>query len=212
MDDMSHPPHTPILDPSTESFLARLIRRKAHQLVGRAGFRTADKEDIEQELQLKVVKHLAAYNGERGHLHPFLTTIIERQAATLVRNQAAAKRDPRRVVSLNVEVQVDGEGYSELSTTIGQRESDARLCRRSRHQISGSDLKQDVDVVIAKLSPVEQRLCDCLKRGSITETARELGIPRSTVYDTIARLRKPFEAADLQEYLQIPPTFGRDSG
>jgi RNA polymerase sigma-70 factor (ECF subfamily) len=201
MDDSSNAPAKPSFESDAEQFLSRLIRRKARQIIGQAGFRPGDEADIEQQLRLKVAKHLSAYNDNRGHLYPFLTAVVERNVATILRDHTAEKRDPRRVVSLSVRVDVNGEGQIELGAAISEHQADVRLGRTSRSHDAEFSLQQDVDATIAKLPADEQIVCESLKYGSITDVAREMGIPRSTVYDMIARWRQAFQDEDLQEYL-----------
>ena len=189
------------LEPNADQFLSRLIRKKSRQIVGQAGSASVDEVDIEQELRLKVVKHLSAYNGEKGHLYPFLTAVVERQAANVVRHQKAGKRRSHGTVYLSVEVKVEGEGRTELGATISDREANARLCRTSRSDHEASDLKHDVEAVIAKLTPDERVVCKRLKYDSITQIAHDLDIPRSTIYDMLARWRQTFEDHNLHGYL-----------
>lgn len=189
------------LGPDAEQFLGRLIRKKARQIICQAGFGSADRPDIEQDLRLKVEKHLSAYRGERGHLYAFLTAVVERQAATIVRDQSAQKRDGRRNVSLSILVETRNEGMTELAATITAHEADARLAVKTRSPQESIDLKQDVAAVIARLKPDERRLAESLKYQTITEAERELGVPGSTIYDMLARWREPFEDAGLREYL-----------
>ncbi len=199
--ESSHAPSNPNLDPRSEEFLGRLIRKKARQIICRSGFRPSERPDIEQELRLKVEKHLSAYRGDRGHLFAFLTAVVERQSATIVRNQTAQKRDCRRNVSLSVLVEIKDEGPVELAATITQYEADARLALKTRSAQESVDLQHDVAAVMAHLTPDERRVAEALKHKTVTEAERELGVPGSTIYDMLARWREPFEEAGLREYL-----------
>lgn len=199
--ESSHVPSNPNLDPRSEEFLGRLIRKKARQIIGRSGFCPSDKPDIEQELRLKVEKHLSAYRGDRGHLFAFLTAVVERHAATIVRDQTAQKRDGRRNVSLSVLVEIQAEGPVELVATITQREADARLAIKTRSSQESIDLEHDVAAVMAQLTPDDRRVAEALKYQTVLEAERELGVPGSTIYDMLTRWREQFEDAGLREYL-----------
>jgi hypothetical protein len=196
-----HVPSNPNLDPRSEEFLGRLIRKKARQIICRTGFRPSERPDIEQELRLKVEKHLSAYRGDRGHLFAFLTTVVERHAASIIRDQSAGKRDGRRNVSLSVLVEIKDEGPTELAATITQHEADARLALKTRSAQESIDLEHDVAAMMAQLTPDERRVAEALKYQSNTEAERELGVPGSTIYDMIASWRDQFEDAGLREYL-----------
>ena len=201
MDASSSPASFADVDPESHQFLSRLIRRKARQIARRAEFAPGDTDDIEQQLSFKVARQLGAYDRSKSDLHQFFVTVVERHAVNLIRDQNAQKRNPRQVVSLSLVVDVKGEGPTELSATISQRDADARLARSTRHHESASDLRQDVNAAIDKLPPDARGICEQLKCNSITGVARELAIPRSTLYDMMARWRRTFEEEDLQEYL-----------
>lgn len=189
-------------EPVIDQFTARLIRRKARQLVGRAGFTRSDREDIEQELRLKLLKHFSSYDPQQGHRHAFVTAVVERHAANLLRDRQAEKRDHRRVCSLNVVIaDEEDEGPVELGDTIGRRELDARLGRSLRDQQELAELVLDMADVIAGLTPELRDLAERLKADSASQVARDLGVPRTTLNGTIQKLRQRFEGAGLRDYL-----------
>ena len=201
MDNSSAFPFSTNFAPQAEQFLARLIRKKAGQLIGQAGFRPGDEKDIEHDINLKVARHLSAYRGDQGHLLAFLTAIVERKVASMLRDGRAQKRDARGTVSLSVQVELADEGTVELAATVTRRELDARIGRKSRDDEATSNLKQDVDAITRTLTPDERKVCEGLKYGSITQVSHELGIPRSTIYDMIGCWRAAFQSEGLQEYL-----------
>jgi DNA-directed RNA polymerase specialized sigma24 family protein len=201
MDQSSNAPSFHNLDPNAEAFLARLIKKKVRQMIDRADFRPGDEPDIEQQLRLKVTQHLSAYRGDQGHLLAFLTAIVERKVASILRDGNAEKRHPRRVVSLNIQVAVRDEGPVELGATVTQQEAGNRLGVKFLDHETAFNLKHDVDATIQKLTPDERKICEALKHGSITQVSLELGIPRTTIYDMIARWREQFQDEGLREYL-----------
>jgi RNA polymerase sigma-70 factor (ECF subfamily) len=189
-------------EPIIDQFTARLIRRKARQLVGRAGFSRSDREDIEQELRLKLVKHFSSYDSGQGHRHAFVTAVVERHAANLLRDKQAEKRDHRRVRSLNVVIADDeDEGPVELGDTISRRELDARLGRSTGDQHHLAELVLDTAEVIAGLTPELRKLAERLKTDSVSRVARDLRVPRTTLNGRIRELRQRFERAGLRDYL-----------
>lgn len=139
--------------PPIDDFAARLIRFKARQLVGRAGFTRSDVDDIEQELILKLLKHRGAFDPAQSHWHAFVTTIVERHAATILRDKRMEKRDFTRATSLYVIVDDPINGPSELAATIGRRELDARLGLATRPEHDFLELVQDLATVMADLPP-----------------------------------------------------------
>lgn len=201
MENASNVPYSSELGSQEELFLRRLIRKKARQIVSRGDALAADGTDLEQDLRLKVQKHLAAYSEDRGHLFAFLTAVVERQTANLVRRATAEKRVGRPTVSLSIQVEIEGGETAELADVISNREADARLQIQSRSVQEQVELALDVAAAVRQLTPDERRVAEALKRGTITDVARDLGIPRSTIYEMLARWREPFEDAGLREYL-----------
>ena len=161
-----------------------------------------DREDIEQELHLKLLKHLASYDPQKGRRQAFVTVIVKRQAANLLRAKWALKRDHRGVRSLSMELaKNDEEGPVELADTISQRHLGARLGRATREEHELADLAMDVRDVIAGLPPELGELAQRLKTDSLSQIARDLGVPRTTLADRVRKLRRCFEQAGLRDYL-----------
>jgi len=127
--------------------------------------------------------------------------VVERDVANILRDKKAEKRDHRRIGSLHVMIEVTDDGPTELAGTIGEREHNARRCRHPRSEDDLSQLASDLADVVAALPDELRDLAERLKTQSISEIAREVGIPRTTVNDTVRRLRQRFEHAGLREYL-----------
>ncbi len=98
----------------------------------------------------------------------------------------------------------DEEGRSvELLQTIGQRELDQRIGRERRLSDEElCDLKRDLQSVISKLDPIAQEIVRRQATQSITEISFEMGISRSTLRDWMLQIRKLFEEAGFERYLE----------
>lgn len=131
-------------DPSDDRFTRGIIRRKVKQLIGRAGFTRQDHEDLEQDLFVRVLQSLPRFNPDVAHRNKFITTVVERYVANILRNKQAEKRDHRGVASLNVMIEITEEGPTELAQTIGEREMDARLGRDRRSEEELTQLALDL--------------------------------------------------------------------
>jgi RNA polymerase sigma factor (sigma-70 family) len=184
-----------------DRFTWGIVKKKALQLVGRPGIRDQDRPDLEQHLLLKVAQRAAAFDPGRGHSNVFVTTIVERAVANMVRDNRAEKRDPTRVCSLNAPVANDDGNTVELGATVGQHEHDARHQRHTRSQQEQAELANDVQDVIAALPDRLRQLAEQLKTMTVADIARETGIARSTINDRITELRRRFEKSGLREYL-----------
>lgn len=179
-----------------------LIRKKAKQLVGRAGFTESDREDLEQEMILDLLSRLPKYDSTRAKRNTFIARVVEHKVATLIAERKAQKRDYRTpVCSLNDRLG-DMEGNSiEREATINQEDYFCRTRKLTRSIEDHRDLSIDTRDVIAELPPELKKLCFRLQCQTIAEIVRETGIPRSTIYESIKKLRALFEEAGLGDYL-----------
>lgn len=184
-----------------DRFTRGIIRRKVKQLIGRAGFTRQDREDLEQELLARVLQSLPRFNPAQAHRNKFITTVVERYVANILRNKQAAKRDHRRVTSLNVMIEITHEGPTELAQTVGERELDARLGRWRRSEPELAQLAIDVAEVIVTLPESWQTLLELRKTQTMQQIASEMGVPRTTLNDWMRRIRQGCENAGLKDYL-----------
>jgi len=188
----------------------QIIRRKALQLIGRAGVSTDDREDIEGDLTLHVLEQLAKFDPTRGRLGAFVTRVVEHKAEDILDARCTARRDYRLdVCSLSDTVQTaNGE---EVSIEDIAHEDAVR----SQHSVGELSLEEqvarkvDLERLLAHLPAEQQDLCRRLMSATVSEVAAALGVPRTTLYGPLARLRAIFEEAGLREYLQ-PPSLSRE--
>jgi RNA polymerase sigma-70 factor (ECF subfamily) len=178
-----------------------MIRRKARRLVGKAGFTKCDVDDVAQELALKLLQRAPSFDAEQSHWNAFVVTVVERCAASLLRDKRAEKRDHRRVCSLSSIVGHDKKAPVELGATLSQRESDARCNRESMTDLELTQLATDISSALEHAPVALQKLAGLLKSHTVSATARELGVPRTTLYEAIRHLRRRFESAGLKGYL-----------
>lgn len=185
-----------------DRFTRGIIRRKVKQLIGRAGFTRDDSKDLEQDLYVRVLQSLPRFNPDKSHRNKFITAVVERHVANLLRNKQAEKRDHRRICSLNVTLEVKDEGATELACTIGDGALDARLGRRRISDEDFVDLTVDLAEEIAKLPEHWRTLLELRKSQTMQEIAQEMGIPRTTLNEWLRRIRQRFERAGLRDYLK----------
>ncbi len=197
---------------SIDPFVQNLIRKKTKQLVGKAGLRETDRDDIEQELILKLLQRLSKFDSRRGNRAAYCVTLIESQIATLLRDRQAGKRNPRRVCSLNRSVSSDSNDQIDMSGAIDSRGHDRRLGREARSDEELAQLALDLTEVLGRLPRGKREMLESLKTESVSEIARRLKLPRSTLSDQISRLRHLFEEAGLEKYLSSRPSTRRPTG
>ena len=188
-------------NPSGDCFISGIIRRKVNQLIGRTGFTRQDREDLEQDLLARVLQSLPRFNPDVAHSNKFITYVVERHVANILRDKQAAKRDHRRISSLNVMITVTDEGPTELVQTIGDREQDARIGRDRRSKWELVQLAIDMADTIASLPESWQTLLEMRKTRTMQEVADKMGVPRTTLNERVRHIRQRFEQAGMREYL-----------
>ena len=194
-----------------DEYAVRLIRHKARQLVGRAGFVEADRHDIEQELAIDLLRRLPRFDAARSKRETFITRIIAHQVATLIEAQEAGLRDYRCCAG-SLDERRDDQGEegaaspSELPPVLDQNEYRREVLAAARRDEDLVALRADLARTLAELPAALRELAGELQTATVSEVARKRGIPRGTLYEAIARLRKRFDHKGLGEYLRDCPT------
>ena len=187
-----------------------LIHHKARQLVGNAGYTEDDVEELEQEMRLDLLKRLPKFDPSKATYNTFVSRLVERKISNLIRHRTQEIRDYRcEKCSLNDTVETGDSNNKKVKRmeTITQDEHDLRSGKYRRPAAERLDLQLDISMVLSKLPPELRELAELLKSMSITEAARELGIPRSTIYSFgLAKLRLAFNNIDPRKMCEEYPT------
>ncbi len=187
---------------AVDEYAVRLIKYKARQLVGRVGFTESDREDLEQEMLLDLLRRLPKFNPKRAQRNTFIARVVEHKIATIIESQKAGMRDYRRCrCSLNDRFDDEEGGSVERMETIDQEDYLRRTGKLARPAWELRDLSLDVQKTIEKLPPELRELCKRLDTDTVTEISRDTGTPRGTIYESIKKLRAIFEDAGLRDYL-----------
>ena len=176
--------------------VAKFIRKKAQQLRRHAGFRGSDRADIEQDLILFALQQLRDREQPPDNPDAFITTLVERHAATLVRRQKRAKRqDSLRpgVLSLQ-ELAPDEDGVLvEQGLLITEEQNLARRGGGWTSPFEHVDRADQVEAALRRMPARYRDLCERLMTGSVAEVARDLGVRPAAVFNKLARVRRYFE-------------------
>jgi RNA polymerase sigma factor (sigma-70 family) len=186
-------------DDPIDSLIDKLIRAKARKLIGHAGLRHQDYEDVVQHLVAGLVLRMRRFDPSQGPRLNFACRLLQRLGAKLLRHHRAEKRNPHRLRPLQGADQ--GEPHAEPEATVHAR----RLGRQPIETVKQIDLAIDVASVMKTLPPEDRALAEKLQEsGSISEAARALGVPRTSIYTVVRRLRQRFERAGLGGFLNNP--------
>jgi hypothetical protein len=177
-------PEALLFDPTVATFL----EIKARQLARRPEFGRGARGDLEQDLRAKLLQSLTAFNPLHSPWETFAYGVLERHAATLVRDATAARRDRRATVSLSA-------ARRDMAPLLRDAE---RAKHRGVSRPSQKDLTvlaADVATILESLPPELRDLADQLQGGSQRAAARALGKTRGVLTTLLRRLRAAFAEA-----------------
>ncbi|QDU80630.1 Sigma-70 region 2 [Polystyrenella longa] len=184
------------------SRLRRVICVQTRQLIRHSAFSEADRQDIEQELALEVLKKVDKFDPRRAQLTTFIDRLIKNKATSMIRSRTAAMRDYRRnSASLNASMP-DGHGECVEHSLVLSETAAKRHTRQSpRDHLESAQLKEDLASIWSKLSSRQRELMQLLQESSPNAISRRPGWSRRQVAKTKAELRQLFEDEGLQKYL-----------
>jgi RNA polymerase sigma-70 factor (ECF subfamily) len=184
------------------NYAATMVRIKARQLIGKAGFTESDQDDLEQELMSDVVGRLSKFNARRGTPKTFVACIIARKISKLIRHRTTGLRDFRcEAFSIDKPAGNDDDAVPVRGDCVLEDINDPAGASQVPREVEASELAEATQRVISGLPRDLRRLCELLQRGTLADAARELGVPRSTLRYQLPRLRELFESAGLRSYL-----------
>ncbi len=178
--------------------MVKLIKSRAYTLSSSYGHTPEDREDLEQEMALRLLTALPKYDPARSSLATFANRVIESWNKMLVRERRAACRDYTAVdCSLDdPRYEEDGE-RSTLGDVIGEDDVSTLAGRAALGRIEAIELKVAVETVIATLPPVHRELCLALMHQTVGQVSASSGIPRTTIASRVKLIRRVFEDAGL---------------
>jgi hypothetical protein len=187
----------PSIDSSVIAEIVRRAKRKAARLRDRIRDPAVGRDDLEQELFLRVWPRVARCHPNAKSLAALTATVVRREVARLLHERFAQKRDRRGLASLDAM----GAGRACGDDASASLEPDADRRRRRLGEQDRSDLAADLQTVIAELPPDLGAALDGLKTESVSAVTRVMGVRRSTLDGRVRRLRRQFESADMDKYL-----------
>jgi RNA polymerase sigma factor (sigma-70 family) len=193
---LAHDDHPHPFDSQTRE----LVRRKAGQLARRAGFTAQDRDDLEQDLSVLLLKRWPSFDPNRGTPEAFATIVLNSGVANLLRDRLALWRRQGRIVSLQERATGPNGEEACLADSVpqGAPGSGHRPYRRLSDELAR--LAGHVREVLDRLPPDLRELAELLKEHSMADAARVIGLPRSTLYARRRKLREHFEAAGLTNF------------
>jgi len=170
------------IDPKHLAFANVIIRTEVKRLRERGVIRRADAEDIASAVITQLLAAWPSFDPDRGPPEAFINQVVNTRLVSLLRERNSQKR---RATTEPIHAS-DDRPVDHSSSGEG-----------SRRMI---ELRVDLRVALDRLTPKQREICDQLMREAITPAARQMGVPRSTLRDAVARIREVFRDAGLEEY------------
>jgi RNA polymerase sigma-70 factor (ECF subfamily) len=189
-------------------FIERKIRFWVCDAVAKGGcLCEADEEDLAQSLRLDLLQRLRSFDPTKASLRTFITLVLEHRVRSLSEENRAAKRGGQFLhVSLDEPVDPEADDPLERHEVISQDDyfrgtrGPVPTCEASR------DLALDLQPVEKLLTKREAELCRYLRKGSVTEAAAAMQIPRTTVQDMVRRIGGKLARAGIEKYFRVSPS------
>lgn len=159
------------LDPFTLRFAARIAAIRAARIA-----RPQDREDVVQDLLLEVTAQWPGFDAARGTCEQYVEVVIKGKVAKILRDRRRQKRDPAREEPLNP------SEHDRPAPGNSAADADRRL---------------DVEGLLALLPPDLRAQCEQLRRDTVSQVARESGMPRSSLDDALSRVRELYRRDEL---------------
>ena len=182
-------------------YAEKVIRIRARQLVGKAGFSKSDCDDLAQDMKLDLWRRLSKFDASKAPFDAFVDRVVRHRVASIIEGRRAQRRDCRRQRSLNDTPQHAGSTSTERGDAVGLDQVYRRTGPPSHSLEDLRDLEVDVDAALSRLPPRLRELCRHLRAKTPTEVSQETGIPRGSLYEAIEELRRHFRDAGLEKYL-----------
>lgn len=183
-----------------DPFFRAVVTQKAKLLIAMRIVVESDREDIEQTLYCDLLSAMKRFDPNRGHRNVYITVVLDRTVADIVRRHRANKRSGKPA-SLSTLVYSDDE-IVELSQCITLDDLKRRFGSLPITAQQRAELRRDIQTAIENLPLPVQRLAKLLKTYNATESAKRMGVPRTALYVRVAQLRAAMDKVGLKKYLQ----------
>ena len=156
------------------------IRFHANRLSRKAGFDRSEREDLEQELAMDLLRALRRFDPTRSSLPTYISRVIYRRCCTLLRDS----RKPMRHLG-----------------SLGERAGD-QLIRDERHRMTGyepdrfrptvedKETAELVQQAVSQLPDNLKRVALLLMTHTQAEASRVLGVSESSIHRSRQKIRK----------------------
>ena len=189
--------------PTYDAVCERAVRCTALRLLGRYGYREQDHEDITQDLTLSLLQRISDFDPSRASWRTFVERCVEKATASLIRHRMARCRHPGRAAGIDPTARsLDGPHALGEGDPIAEDDPETTgvSCLADPHgdaDIRHIGMAMDMEVVMARMTPFQRKVCACLKTHDREAAAQVLGVKRWRIWHAIPRIRRVMEEAGI---------------
>jgi len=188
----------------TNEEIEGIIRLKAKALSRSRGFHESEYEDIQQDLHLHWLEHRAGYKSARGNPLTFADIVLNNKIRSMIRARRAGKRDYRRnAYSLDDPLESDGQIKGTRHEIYDKDRYARQVGNETRSRLEIESTRSSIRDVLKVLPPHHRELTCRLAFQTMAEAAREMKVPRTTLYTWLEEIRAAFARAGLREDLRL---------
>jgi DNA-directed RNA polymerase specialized sigma24 family protein len=175
------------------------IHIRAAQVSKLDGFSSSDREDIEQEIAIRIMGRVDGYDAERGSRRMFMARLVDNAVAEIIAERRSPSRNPTgRECSLD-ELIPDGEGsLVKRADTLDHESHLGHSGPLTEKDLA--DIHLDLAEVEGELPPRLRELCARLMQERPSDFSKRTGVPKTTVYRWRDRIRERLERLGIGEY------------
>lgn len=205
----THPVHQAL----TTEYVKTLIQTKARQVCRHQGFRPCDREDIEHDLVVQVLKQAHRFDPARGSVNTFIDRVVGSAVAMVLRDRKRLKR-AAGFTAVSLDNTFVGRRRSRLRVPLSQVVQERHLPRCRGAQVRddqeqvdlAADLAWAMEGLTARQREIARRLADTPEAA----VARDMGLSRRQVRNAVEAIQRRLEEAGLgKSELPGQPAQGR---
>lgn len=179
-------------------YIRTLIRVKAKRLKGRAGIRSSDLEDVEQELWLGLLQKVSKFDPARGSANTFADRVVDSLAKMLLRKQKRFKRAAGfRAQSLETIIESDGGILQSIEETISSADVDRRSGNQPRSEQEQREVEEAIVAALRAMPPELRGVCRLMLTRTQCDAAAKSGLSRKKFAAAKAAIRAFLEQMGL---------------
>jgi RNA polymerase sigma-70 factor (ECF subfamily) len=177
------------------AYAVSLIKYKASQLVRKVGFSRSDRDDLEHDLSLHLLRKAHKFDPARASIETFADRVVNNAVRMILRERRRKCRSgggPTSSIDTTTVI-IDG-----APVPLRELLSDADRARRTLREPHDEQTSDDVRTVLAGLPDGLRKIAEAIMATEdLSEAADAAGVARSTLYARMKQLRQRFEDAGL---------------